>query len=510
MTPRPEEPVLEQVEIYWQANELKESGNDNEAIKLFTRAAEMGMPSALASLSWEYLLSGQVELGLTEFERLLPLAKPINIGSEMVSALENSNSLSNGALLYIANNADLDKAYALIESAWHPDNIEAKYIKGWLESRKPSKDFEILEILSYEELRRLRALYKEVANESRGWLSMWIEDFFIATEKIGTMERHFALKSPDSPFESNDKIGFLVRVFNYVWHADYHLDSQFQEGAISFSRRHPMAGPIAYEYMADEIKLCTEKAKSWLVDAGVEVGSILFDSGFALTLEDENHGGKLSVRHAGEIELGGSACQAWASGGSTWFKFSTGFDCHAEVATLYESSNSNECLGFVILTYGPWADSSLGELLMQFIGSREIGDELPSAFMSNGIKRAFGPKWGFIESEDGFADEWENYEQILKNGMPGIYVSDNTTFGIRTWGMSDPEDLSDVDEDGTSTEYFEIEIPIKGELVAFNFLVGLPEEREGSVEFDEDLGDWNEFPFVVLKKEYAQKIGLIK
>ncbi len=76
--------------------------------------------------------------------------------------------------------------------------------------------------------------------------------------------------------------------------------------------------------------------------------------------------------------------------------------------------------------------------------------------------------------------------------------------------MSDPEDLSDVDEDGTSTEYFEMEIPIKGELVAFNFLVGFPEEHEGSVEFDEDLGDWNEFPFVVLKKEYAQKIGLIK
>jgi hypothetical protein len=194
------------------------------------------------------------------------------------------------------------------------------------------------------------------------------------------------------------------------------------------------------------------------------------------------------VRHLTELNAGGAAICASESGLQNWFNFDFGFDCWVQIMTMHESIRSDEVIGLIVNPYGPWTTSAEGRGYVEFVSGLNPGDVVPSGFALNGISTARKVSWGFIEGPD------------LQQTWPSLTVKN--CLGITTFNVYEPEDFEDD---------FDLEIPINGELVAFNLL---PEEKDeianqAQEEIDQLLISWNQYPFVILRKEHLALFNLV-
>jgi hypothetical protein len=176
------------------------SGRKDEGLKLLTEAASNGQPNALSTVIWLQLLEDKFDQAIESYEKLSPLV-PAWIAAE--SRLTNrllffnknaaamtieqynyqlSNSKSNAAIAYFANNRE-EVALRLWEEAETDHNhLEARFYPIFISHKEnPERLKEILlESFETEELEELIHDMSEVAAGDKGWFQRWAKEAMAA------------------------------------------------------------------------------------------------------------------------------------------------------------------------------------------------------------------------------------------------------------------------------------------------------------------------------------------
>lgn len=211
----------------------------------------------------------------------------------------------------------------------------------------------------------------------------------------------------------------------------------------------------------------------------LESGAKLFQEYFdkKLQIQDVELRDHLATRHFAEVNTGYGAVNLLEFGGAG-MQLYLGFDCHFQVSTIHLSRGAQEIVGLVILPYGPWTmPGGFGSTYVDYVNKLGKNDEIPAEFLLDGCERIH-----FISD-------------FTENNMPKVYSIK------RYLGYSG---YSEIDEVGSQSE-LEFVVPMSGDFVVGNLIYGDPVSHEELKALDE--GNWNEWPFIVIRKDIYDRMS---
>lgn len=153
-----------------EANEILERTGYESAKEIFIKAAELGLPNALGSLTWYELKTGNYAEGIRLYERLM---KKIHA----VKSAETINCDSNYALLLLANDESADKVFKVWASNIDYGHTETIFFSAMLLALCESYDEarELAGLLSPDQWDEMKEEMQQEAKSSTGWFKEWCD-----------------------------------------------------------------------------------------------------------------------------------------------------------------------------------------------------------------------------------------------------------------------------------------------------------------------------------------------
>ena len=196
-----------------------------------------------------------------------------------------------------------------------------------------------------------------------------------------------------------------------------------------------------------------------------------------LNINDIELRDQITTRHYGEMKAGGAVINL-VEIGEVEIELNLGFDCYAQISTIHTSPENQEVVGIVVLTYGPWTmPGGWGSRYVTYVNELAYGDIFPSNFLLEGCEKIH-----FISD-------------FIENGTPNIYAIE------RYLGITSYSEIGDIE----STSELEFVIPMSGDYVVGNLIYGDPVSPEELQALDE--GNWNQWPFIVIRKDIYDRMS---
>lgn len=183
---------------------LLKSGSKAKGLESLRSAALNGQPNALATIIWHYLLDGEIELAIKDYEQCIVKAEDWVAREKsridkiwLVSAGDKkhllnhynyqiSNSKSNAALAYLAFGKETLAIDLWNEAAEDHGHIEARFYPIFnLCKSNPTAAIGVLKnSFTKAELQDLIETCVKVSEEGKGWFAKWAQDGLDILKKV--------------------------------------------------------------------------------------------------------------------------------------------------------------------------------------------------------------------------------------------------------------------------------------------------------------------------------------
>jgi len=183
------DPNAEALDINNAAWQLKRDGFLEEAMVGFDRAASMGQPNALATLTWQLMLAEQPEQAVAAFEQYFPLLNSWMADQDEFIQEEVypqiANSKSNAGIAYAAL-GQVHTALRLWQESAAEDHIEAKAYPAVITARDGDtrRAVKTLRKLTDSERSAFREDMEQVVAEGSGWFQTWAHDALELLDRV--------------------------------------------------------------------------------------------------------------------------------------------------------------------------------------------------------------------------------------------------------------------------------------------------------------------------------------